>query len=157
MTLHQDIIRARLDGATNLQDAYRIAWMAGIPRQHRKAASDWPHLHRGTKTLQARANQRAAEIVDQVMPLHNAGKAVPEIRAALGLTDYAVRKAIRDSGAEPNRQVAEWSTAKDLSVIFPEVAALRAKGMGWAQIAKRLNVPRERTRREYKAKFGADA
>lgn len=155
MTLHQDIIRARLDGATNLQDAYRIAWMAGIPAEHRKSATTWPNLMRGTETLKARAAEQFKAVIDAVMPHHDAGKTVQQIRAATGYCENTIRKAIRSQGQEPHKAGPTGALVKDLSPILPEVKRLRADGVSWRVLGKQFSVDRDRLKREMIAAYGA--
>lgn len=155
MTLHQDIIRARLDGATNLQDAYRIAWMAGIPAEHRKATSNWPHLHRGTETLKSRAAIQFQAMTDRIMPLHEEGQTVLQIRAATGYSESGIRKVLRSQGKTPNTSVRYGP--HDLSHLFEQAAELRRRGYTWDQVGPALGVGRERMRAQYVAKFGKNA
>ncbi len=113
--IHQDIIRAQIQhGATNLQDAYRIAWMAGIPRHLRKprAAFEPEAGHRGHMTSvqngiatgAIRAAKTKAEraalagdlraLLDQGIPLYRAAQ-------SLGMGWMRAKRIAVEHGFEP--------------------------------------------------------
>lgn len=156
MTLHQDIIRTQVEHDCDPVQAMVILWQQGIAPEHRKAASNWPNLMRGTETLKARAAEQFKAVVDAVMPHHDAGMTVQQIRAATGYCENTIRKAIRSQGQEPHRLGPTGVAVKDISPILPKVKHLRSEGASWRDIGKRFGVDRDRLKREFVAKYGAD-
>lgn len=155
MTLHQDIIRTQIEHGCDPVQAMVILWQQGIAPEHRKSAGNWPHLHRGTETLKARAAERFEVIIAEVMPHHRKGLTAPQIREATGYATNTIRKAIRAQGLEPHPAVPNTGTAKDISHLFPQVAEMRKRGMCWKSIGKAIGVGRDRMRREFTARYEA--
>lgn len=144
--IHQDITRARLEhGATNLQDAYRIAWMNGIPPELRKpgnpGAACLGSAERGAlggAVKADRAKARYAAWAKLVMPLHDAGKSVPEIARVVPIDLHTIRRVIREQGQAPNK--AAPPKRRDYSPLLPKAHEMREKGVSWVAISKALGV-----------------
>lgn len=113
--IHQDIIRAQIQhGATNLQDAYRIAWMAGIPRHLRKPRREFDaetlkrghmtSVQNGIATGAIRAAKTKAEraalagdlraLLEQGIPLYRAAQ-------SLGMGWMRAKRIAVEHGFEP--------------------------------------------------------
>ena len=162
--IHQDIIRAKIQhGATNLQDAYRTAWMAGIPRHLRKPSSSTGFSSKfqsstsGKKaaavSAMSRAERRATyatavmELVEQDMPSKT-------IARQLGIGVKVVDSIIGESGGRKRRPVKKpWnlgSTAKH-DANMRRAHELRQQGLTWAQVSKAMGRKGDWIGDEYRA------
>lgn len=153
MTIHQNMARDLLaTGASDLQDAYRIAWMKGIPatlRRKRTNAAPTSGLERGTLTLLERAAARRDELAKVIMPMNAAGATVPQIARAAKCSCGTVRRVIRENGSQSNPAARAAGPRRNYVSYMPEVHALRQQGLAWLAVGKKLGVCRDRLRETY--------
>lgn len=152
MTIHPDIHRALAQHGGNLQDAYRIAWMAGIPPQFRRVGTagstvQRSPLERGTETTQARAAAIRAELAKVILPLHEAGATIPKIAQTVQRAHATVRRVLDEHGLTPNVSTSGSFKDRDYTGHVASALELRSQGKSWREVGKTLGVCRDRIRK----------
>lgn len=101
MTIHPDMARALLDaGVPDFQDAYRIAWLKGIPTHLRKGNRSYDMsvlARKGGATMAAKARRTRDEHAQAVMAMYRDGLSRNRIAALLGIGRSTVGRVIEDA------------------------------------------------------------
>lgn len=126
-----------------IQDAYRIAWMAGIPPQFRKAGNAGSSvqrspLERGTETTQARAAAVRAELAKIILPLHEQGMTVPHLALAAECAHATVRRILDENGLTPNVASRGGVKNRNWNDLVPHALELRKHGTPWKKVGTAL-------------------
>lgn len=158
MSIHQNMARDLLAaGVSDLQDAYRIAWMKGIPQEFRKPGTGgvkYPQQKaaaaKGIEAIARRTQARIAERSKKILPLHHEGKGANEIARITGYSPNFCRRVIRESGFIPNKITKSYPREKkDYSKLLKRAHSLRMDGLSWVDIGQAMGVSKTRIREAY--------
>lgn len=160
MSIHENIIRARIEhGATNLQDAYRLAWMKDIPRHLRRNGTQASKLNvqhqkeagaKGAANAKAEAQARRPALLRKIGGYLDQGMNATDIARQIGMPPRTVRRLVREINPREDRRMPD-NTPEQHEALMLHVGDLRSQGLSWEAIGTATGWSRDRTRKQYQA------